>query len=52
VYLLMNARVALWQRCQDLSARQTTAALRHYMRMAQAWLAPAPETATTPTPEH
>lgn len=42
VYLMMGARVALWQRCQDLSARQTRAALGHYMRMVQAWLAPEP----------
>jgi AcrR family transcriptional regulator len=40
VYLMMGARVALWQRCQGLSARQTSAALGHYMRMVQAWLAP------------
>ncbi len=38
VSLTMGARVALWQRCRGLSARQTSAAVGHYMRMVRAWL--------------
>ena len=48
VYLVMGARVSLWQRCQGQSPRQTAAAVGHYMRMVRAWLAPAqPDAART-----
>lgn len=40
VYLMMGARVSLYQRCQGPAARKVEAAVDHYIAMVRAWLQP------------
>lgn len=40
VYLIMGSRVALYQRCRGQPESQADAAVKHYMKMIEAWLAP------------
>ena len=39
VYLMMGARISLYQRCLGLDGKQVTAAVSHYMTMVHSWLA-------------
>lgn len=48
VYLLMGARISLYQRCLGLDGTQVAAAVGHYMTMVRSWLALAQPSAPTP----
>lgn len=39
VYLMMGARISLYQRCLGLDRKQVAAAVSHYMTMVRSWLA-------------
>ena len=38
VYLMMGARISLYQRCLGLDGKQVAAAVSHYMTMVHSWL--------------